>query len=81
MHQYPDQNLKQRIDDYIDRISAAQASDKDGYINTYTQLMEPDHRWGFNGGHLRWQHDVYNAGMLYNKISIYLHEVLSKFHC
>ncbi len=26
--------------------------------------MEPDHRWGFDGGFLRWQHDVYNAGML-----------------
>lgn len=62
---YPDQNLKNRIDAYIDRISAAQASDPDGYINTYTQLMEPDHRWGFNGGWLRWQHDVYNAGMLF----------------
>ena len=26
--------------------------------------MEPDHRWGFNGGMLRWQHDVYTVGML-----------------
>ncbi len=61
---YPDESLEKRIDGYIDRIAAAQASEKDGYINTYTQLMEPDHRWGFNGGFLRWQHDVYNAGML-----------------
>lgn len=36
----------------------------DGYLNTYTQLIEPDHRWGFNGGLLLFQHDVYNAGML-----------------
>lgn len=61
---YPDQSLEKRIDGYIDRIAAAQASDPDGYINTYTELMEPDHRWGFNGGMQRWQHDVYNAGML-----------------
>ena len=60
----PDSALERRIDDYIDRIVRAQASDPDGYLNTYTQLMEPDHRWGFNGGMLRWQHDVYNAGML-----------------
>jgi DUF1680 family protein len=61
---YPDSTLERRLDGYIDKIAAAQASDPDGYINTYTQLMEPDHRWGFNGGVLRWQHDVYNSGML-----------------
>ena len=26
--------------------------------------MEPAHRWGDNGGFLRFQHDVYTAGML-----------------
>lgn len=26
--------------------------------------MEADHQWGERGGMLRWQHDVYNAGML-----------------
>jgi len=61
---YPDSKLEKRIDDYIDRIAAAQKSDPDGYINTYTDLMEPSHRWGLNGGMQRWQHDVYNAGML-----------------
>ncbi|MEP7110759.1 MAG: beta-L-arabinofuranosidase domain-containing protein [Ferruginibacter sp.] len=61
---YPDEGLEKRIDGYIDRIAAAQASDPDGYLNTYTELMEPDHRWGFNGGLQRWQHEVYNAGML-----------------
>ena len=61
---YPNDELESRIDSYIDRIAKAQASEPDGYINTYTQLMEPDHRWGFNGGMLRWQHDVYNGGML-----------------
>jgi len=61
---YPDQGLEQRLDGYIARIAAAQAKDPDGYIMTYTQLDEPEHRWGLNGGNLRWQHDVYNAGAL-----------------
>lgn len=60
----PDSVLDERVDRYVDRIAAAQASEQDGYLNTYTQLMEPGHRWGFNGGMLRWQHDVYNAGMM-----------------
>ncbi|RZJ73758.1 MAG: hypothetical protein EOO45_09855, partial [Flavobacterium sp.] len=62
--QHPDPALKSRLDGYIDRIYAAQQADPDGYINTYTDLMEPTHRWGDNGGMLRYQHDVYNAGML-----------------
>lgn len=61
---YPDNSLKKRVDGYIDRIYAAQMADADGYINTWTQLIEPNHRWGDGGGFLRWQHDVYNAGML-----------------
>lgn len=62
--QKPDPVLQARLDGYIDRICAAQQADPNGYINTYTDLMEPAHRWGDNGGFLRWQHDVYNAGML-----------------
>ncbi len=62
--QYPDAKLEKRMNDYIVRIDAAQKSNPDGYINTYTDLIEPTHRWGLNGGMLRWQHDVYNAGML-----------------
>lgn len=61
---HPDAQLEKRVDGYIDRIAAAQKADPDGYLNTYTQLMEPTHRWGDNGGFLRFQHDVYNAGML-----------------
>lgn len=61
---HPDAATQARIDGYIDRIYAAQQADPNGYINTYTDLMEPTHRWGDNGGFLRWQHDVYNAGML-----------------
>lgn len=61
---YPNAALQARLDQIIDRIEAAQGVDPDGYINTYTDLMEPAHRWGDNGGFLRFQHDVYNAGML-----------------
>lgn len=56
--------LEARLDEYIRRIEAAQKADPTGYINTYTTLKENDHRWGENGGNLRWQHDVYNSGCL-----------------
>lgn len=64
MAEKPDQQLEHRIDGYIQRIAAAAAKDPDGYINTYTQLKEPTHRWGGNGGNDLWQHDLYNAGCL-----------------
>ena len=60
----PDPKLVAKIDAYIDRIAAAQAADPGGYINTYTTLMRPNQRWGANGGDDKWQHDIYNAGML-----------------
>lgn len=56
--------LETQLDGYIDRIAAAAAKDPDGYLNTYTQLKEPTHRWGLNGGDDNHQHDVYNAGAL-----------------
>ncbi len=62
--QHPDANLEQKIDGYIDRIAAAQAVDPDGYLNTYTTLTRSDKRWGTNGGDDKWQHDIYNSGML-----------------
>jgi len=52
------------LDNYAARIAAAAILDDDGYVNTYTQTMEPTHRFGENGGFLRGQHDVYNAGCL-----------------
>lgn len=61
---FPDKSLENRVDAYIERIIAAQDKDGTGYLATYTQLDEPAHRWGDNGGFLRWQHDVYNAGAL-----------------
>ena len=60
----PDPKLEARVDGYIQRIAAAAARDTNGYLNTYTQLKEPDHRWGGNGGNDRWQHDLYNDGAL-----------------
>ena len=62
--QHPDPAMERRLDEYIRRIEAAQKADPNGYINTYTTLMENNHRWGENGGNLRWQHDVYNSGCL-----------------
>ncbi len=59
-----DPALEARLDGYIERIAAAAARDPDGYLNTYTQLKEPDHRWGMNGGDDNWQHDLYNAGAM-----------------
>ena len=57
----PDARLEQRLDGYIDRIAAAAAKDPNGYLNTWTQLMAPDKRWGLQGGNDVQQHDVYNA--------------------
>jgi DUF1680 family protein len=60
----PSPDLEKRIDGIIERIAAAQAKDPTGYVMTYTQLEEPGHQWGLNGGYERWQHDVYNTGAL-----------------
>ncbi len=59
-----DPELDTQLDGYIARIAAAASRDPKGYVNTWTQLEEPSHRWGLNGGYQRWQHDVYNAGAL-----------------
>ena len=60
----PDAELDARLDGYIERIAGAQAAGPDGYLNTNTMLLFPEKRWGENGGNIRWQHDVYNAGCL-----------------
>ena len=60
----PNAELEQRLDGYIERIAAAAAKDPDGYLNTWTQLMAPNQRWGLNGGNDVSQHDVYNASAL-----------------
>lgn len=50
--------LRQRIDEVVDLIVAAQQPD--GYINSYFTLVEPDNRWS----NLRDQHELYCAGHL-----------------
>jgi DUF1680 family protein len=60
----PDPNLEKRIDGYIARIAAAQAVDTNGYVNTWTELQAPNHRWGLNGGNDGYQHELYNLGAL-----------------
>ena len=61
---HDDEALDQRVDEIIEKVARAQRAVGDGYINTYTLLDRPNQRWGDNGGNLRWQHDVYNAGCL-----------------
>ena len=61
---HPDPALEKQLDGYIARITAAAAINPHGYINTYTQLMEPGHEWGLNGGLQIWQHEIYNLGAL-----------------
>jgi DUF1680 family protein len=60
----PDPALEKRIDRYIGRIATAQDRDPNGYLNTWTQLEHPDHRWGLNGGNDGYQHEMYNVGAL-----------------
>lgn len=59
-----DQELDRKIEYYARMISAAQATDPEGYINTYTTLICPDKRYGEHGGSLIWQHETYNIGCL-----------------
>jgi DUF1680 family protein len=59
-----DADIERRLDGYIARIASAQAKDSNGYLNTWTQLMAPDKRWGLHGGNDVQQHDVYNCGAL-----------------
>lgn len=61
-----DRNAKLEADlqRVVDQICAAAEVDANGFLSSYTQLIEPNRRWGQNGGKLRFQHDVYNAGCL-----------------
>ena len=59
-----DPQLERRLDGYIARIAAAASKDPAGYLNTWTQTMKPEWRWGLGGGNDVQQHDVYNAGCL-----------------
>ena len=61
----PDPALRQQADEVIDLVAAAQASD--GYLNTYYQLVEPDHRWN----DLDFGHELYCAGHLFEAAAAY----------
>ncbi|NLP10768.1 glycoside hydrolase family 127 protein, partial [bacterium] len=56
---HPDAALDKKIDAIIRRIAAAQQ--KDGYLNTYYTVNEPDKRWT----NLRDNHELYCAGHLF----------------
>lgn len=62
-HTY-DRRLDDKIEEYTQKISAAQDKSAEGYINTYVTLICPDKQWGSNGGSLIWQHELYNLGCL-----------------
>lgn len=68
-----DAALEAQLDDVIDRMAAAQARNPDGYLNTWTSLREPTHRWGMNGGNDVSQHDIYNAGCVFEAAVHYYH--------
>lgn len=53
------------IDKYIEKVTAAQDAIGDGYIQTFTTIKMPNKRFGQNGGFLIMQHDLYNAGCLF----------------
>ncbi len=56
---YPDPKLDEYLDDLISKIALAQQ--KDGYLNTYFTLVEPDKRWT----NLPVMHELYCAGHLF----------------
>ncbi|HEX3624827.1 MAG TPA: beta-L-arabinofuranosidase domain-containing protein, partial [Verrucomicrobiae bacterium] len=61
---HPDPKLEERVEGYVTRIAAAAEKDPQGYIETWTELEAPNHRWGLNGGDDVRQHELYNAGAL-----------------
>jgi len=56
---HPDPALDKKLDELIARIAAAQQ--KDGYLNTYFTLVEPDKRWT----NCQDMHELYCAGHLF----------------
>jgi DUF1680 family protein len=59
LHAHPDPELEARLDKIIEKIAATQQ--KDGYLNTYYTLVEPDKRWT----DLPVRHELYCAGHLF----------------
>ncbi len=61
---YPDSELESELDKIVALIKNAQDADPENYINPFTTLMNPDKRWGQNGGSSVWCHEMYNSGAL-----------------
>jgi hypothetical protein len=57
--QHPDPELEARVESLIQKIAAAQQ--KDGYINTFILIVEPDMRWR----NLAFFHELFCAGSLF----------------
>ncbi|MHB1036903.1 MAG: beta-L-arabinofuranosidase domain-containing protein [Pirellulales bacterium] len=74
---HPDAGIQKRLDGYVARIAAAAAKDPNGYLNTWTQLMAPDKRWGLNGGNDVQQHEVYNFGAMV-EAAVHLHQATGR---
>lgn len=53
-----DPNLRERVDEVIELVAAAQQDD--GYLNTYFQLVEPEMKWT----NLHLMHELYCGGHL-----------------
>ena len=68
----PDPALRQRADEVIDLVAAAQRPD--GYLNTYYQLVKPDARWS----DLDFGHELYCAGHLFEAAVAYTRATGSK---
>lgn len=56
--------LSSKLEEWIEKITAAQIQDPDGYLNTYSTLMCPSQRLGRNGCSLILLHELYNIGCL-----------------
>lgn len=71
LRSFPDPELEESADEVIALMGRAQA--KDGYLNTYYMLVEPDNRWT----NLRDNHELYCAGHLIEAAVAY-YETTSK---
>lgn len=59
-----DPQLDKLISRIVGVIKAASEISEDGFICTKTLEIEPEHRWGENGGDIVIQHDLYDHGAL-----------------
>lgn len=59
-----DPQLDKLISRIVGVIRAASEISEDGFICTKTLEIEPEHRWGENGGDIVIQHDLYDHGAL-----------------